>query len=253
MIEDKQDVAVRERAPGDSRRLAGQIRSMGELDVEDKDRMFVLFSRYFRDVDRAGFERDLEEKEGCVLLRGGRSGRIQGFSTFVRIEKTVGREHLVSVYSGDTIIDHKYWGETELFRVWGRYVYELSENMPHASVYWFLITSGYKTYRFLPIFFREFYPTYTCATPANMQRRLDAFASHKFPTEYDARSGIVRLAGATPLREGVADVTANRLKDPHVAHFVRTNPGYVNGDNLACLAKIDGANLTSAARRMLGR
>ena len=67
-------------------------------------------------------------------------------------ENVVDGERLVGVFSGDTIIDQEYWGETELFRVWGEHVYELSERTPYASVYWFLITSGYKTYRFLPIF-----------------------------------------------------------------------------------------------------
>jgi hypothetical protein len=119
-------------------------------------------------------------------------------------------------------------------------------------VYWLLISSGYKTYRFLPVFFREFYPTYERPTPPAIKRRLDALAQLKFPSEYDPHRGVVRLTASAPLRAGVADVTEQRLRDPHVAFFVQANPGHVYGHELACLTELTQANLTAAGRRMIG-
>jgi hypothetical protein len=74
----------------------------------------------------------------------------------------------------------------------------------------------------------------------------------KFGDEYHKESGVVRLRTATPLREGVADVTEQRLRDPRVAFFAQRNPGYLEGDELACLTEISRANLTRAGERMLG-
>ena len=50
----------------------------------------------------------------------------------------------------------------------------------------------------------------------------------------------------------VADVTPERLRDPHVAFFVRRNPGHARGDELCCLAPLTRANFTPAAYRVIG-
>ena len=78
--------------------------------------------------------------------------------------------------------------------------------MPGAAVYWFLICSGYRTYRFLPVFFREFFPTHRRPTPAGARRVLDTLATRKFPTTYDATAGVIRPRPAARLRPGVAEV-----------------------------------------------
>jgi hypothetical protein len=123
---------------------------------------------------------------------------------------------------------------------------------PEARVYWFLICSGYKTWRFLPVFFREFYPNPDAPTPAHVQNILDALGERKFGIEYHKETGIVRLRTATPLREGVADVTEQRMRDPRIVFFTQKNPGYLQGDELACLTEISRTNLTRAGERMVG-
>ena len=87
-------------------------------------------------------------------------------------------------------------------------------------------------------------------TPPDVQAMLDTFAVAKFGSEYDPASGVVRLRHATPLREGVADLTAERLRDPLVAFFAERNPGHARGDELACLTEIARSNLTRAGERM---
>ena len=55
----------------------------------------------------------------------------------------------------------------------------LLDARPRAEFYWFLISKGYKTYRFLPLFFREFYPRHDAPTPAWAKEILDALGRHK--------------------------------------------------------------------------
>lgn len=232
-------------------RLRGYVQPVGALSPATRQPMYRLLARYFAGVSEAAFAADLAEKEAVILLEDQVTGELQGFSTLMRLALVVEGEPLVAFFSGDTIIARDYWGESVLPRLWARYVFGVAATLPERA-YWFLISSGYKTYRFLPLFFREFYPTHECPTPPAMQRRLDAIARHKFPQGYDPASGIVRLPHATPLHPDVAAIEARRLRDPHVAFFVAANPGHAQGDELACLTEISPANLTRAGRRMLG-
>ena len=217
--------------------------------------MYALLQRYFSGTTRARFEADLREKESVILLRDAMSGQIQGFSTLMRLRARIDEEEIVAFFSGDTIIDREYWGETVLSRIWGQTVFAEADRIvaerPGTAVYWFLICSGYKTWRFLPVFFQKFYPNADGPTPPHFQRILDTLGACKFGDEYLTGSGIVRFRAASPLRHGVADLTEERLRDPHIAFFARMNPGHAEGDELACLAELSRANLTRAAQRMM--
>jgi hypothetical protein len=242
--------------PAGGRKLAGSVVPRASLSAAERAEMYRLFETYFAGTSREQFEADLAEKETVVLLRTAESETIQGFSTLMRIEALVDERNIVAFFSGDTIVAREYWGEPELSKLWSGTVFAEADRIraknPETRVYWFLICSGYKTWRFLPVFFREFYPHPEAATPAKIQKILDALGERKFGAEYCKETGVVRLRSATPLREGVADVTEPRLRDPRVAFFVRMNPGYLQGDELACLAELCRANLTRAGERMLG-
>lgn len=232
-------------------RLGGEVRAVAELSTDERAQMYALLTRYFAHTSRAQFDRDLAEKDWAILLRDA-AGRIQGFSTLMRFQMTIDGEPAVVFFSGDTIISREFWGETALPRLWGRHVFSLADQIRDARAYWFLICSGYKTYRYLPLFFREFYPSCARATPPHIQRLVDEFGRAKFGDEYDASSGVIRFKLAAPLQAGVADITPQRMKDPDVAFFVAANPGHGNGDELACLAELTRGNLTPAGARFVG-
>jgi hypothetical protein len=217
--------------------------------------MYELLESYFAGTDRARFDADLQEKDLVILLRDAATGRVQGFSTLMRMCDRVDGRDVIAFFSGDTIVDRDYWGETELSRAWGQTVYaevdRIRADRPDASIYWFLICSGYKTWRFLPVFFRRFYPNPSEATPDRMRRIADALAAKKFGDEYRPDAGVVRFRRAMPLRHGVASVTPERLRDARVAFFVEKNPGHACGDELVCLAELTRENLTRAGERMV--
>lgn len=212
-----------------------------ELTRRDRDAMFALYTSYFATTDRISFERDLAEKDWVVLLCDD-DGNIDGFSTLMRMR--VGRATVF--FSGDTIVARHRWATFDLPRLWSRHVFaEADEN-----TYWFLISSGYRTYRCLPVFFRDFVPR--PGGNAAMKPLLDEIATAKFGDAYDPRTGVIRLATPAPLREGVSDPEL-RLKNPHVRFFVEANPGHAEGDELACLVRISVDNVTPAGLRMIGR
>jgi hypothetical protein len=212
--------------------------------------MFNLFRDYY-EADFDNFQQDLSNKNWVILLRDTEAGSIQGFSTLAFSKSTTKGGEIGVVYSGDTIIRPAYWGTPELPRAWIKNVLEIGNELP-KPLYWLLISSGYKTYRFLTVFYKEFFPRYDQPTPPEIQALIHHLAHERFGSEYDPQLGIVRFSsGATPLREGVSVATERRMKDPHVAFFVNKNTGYAEGDELVCLTQIHPDNFTPAGIRMI--
>src|SRR5262249_6615643 len=169
------------------------------------------------------------------------------------LEVEVAGRPVKALFSGDTIVAREYWGDNALSHVWGRLALSLIDSLGEGELYWFLLSKGYKTYRFLPVFFREFYPRHDVATPAWARAVLDALARSRYPDAYDSALGILRGGpGKDRLREGIAGVTPERLHDPHVRSFVGRNPGHAQGEELCCLAPLTRENFTPAAYRVLG-
>jgi hypothetical protein len=229
--------------------LESRVVAVADLDRAEIAAMYRLFDELFvasADV----FERDLAAKDWVILLNERETSTIQGFTTLAFDEVTVEGRRLSVVYSGDTLIRPACWGTPELPRSWIKTVFALSAGMCQP-LYWLLLTSGYKTYRFLPLFFAEFYPRHERPTPPETQGLLDRLAADRFGADYDREQGVVRFShGATPLKAGVAEVTAPRRRDPHVAFCLAKNPGHAAGDELVCLTRIHPDNLTAAGRRM---
>ena len=237
------------------RRLTGAVMPRTSLTPGERREMYRLFQTYFSGTTRARFEADLREKDSVILLRDACSGCIQGFSTLMRLALCADGRNVVAFFSGDTIVDREFWGETVLSRLWAETVFPEADRAaaesPGTAVYWFLISSGYKTWRFLPVFFREFYPNPDVPTPPAIADLMETLGTMKFGREYVRGSGIVRFQEATPLRRGVAEITDQRLRDPRVAFFARLNPGHGDGDELVCLAELSRSNLTKAGLRMV--
>lgn len=235
--------------------VQGDIKAVAALSASERSQMLELFGRHFNGVTEQYFAQDLAEKETVVLLKDA-SGKLGGFSSLMLLRADVDGKKLAAFYSGDTIVDPEFWGYSALSRLWSRYVFSEAKKLKKRgeveAVYWLLISSGYKTYRFLPLFYKQFYPHYQETTSACTQSILRTFARQKFAEAFDAEKGVVQFPNATPLREGVAELSPRRLKDPHIAYFLRANPGHAQGDELVCLTELSYDNVTPAGRKMLG-
>ncbi|HNV68741.1 MAG TPA: hypothetical protein PKO06_03525 [Candidatus Ozemobacteraceae bacterium] len=231
------------------RELRGSIVRVAEIATSVRDAMFGLMDEAYV-VGRESFLADLAAKDWAILLHD-QQGGLRGFTSLAVMDADVGDRSIRALFSGDTIIQPEFWGSLELPRVWGRFMLQAIEEAGARELYWFLISSGYKTYRFLPVFFREFFPRFDCPTPNDLQAILDSIGEKRFHARFDRERGIIRLEHPTPLRPGIADLTPERLQDPHVAFFVDRNPGYDRGEELACIARLTVDNLRPFIRRAL--
>lgn len=222
-----------------------------DLDDSEKEAMLGLLSAHFSGVTRERFESDLAEKNWALLLE--EDGRLRGFSTLLIYETAPpDGEPVTVVYSGDTIVEPGAWGTAALPKSWIAAVRALRERYPRGRLWWLLLTSGFRTYRFLPVFWREFWPHHDATTPPEARELLNFLATGRFGACFSPETGVVRFPEPQVLREGLDEIPEGRLDDPHVAFFLQKNPGWVRGDELACLTELAEGNLTPAGRRMWG-
>lgn len=212
--------------------------------------MLLMMQRHYDGVERERFLSDLRAKDWVILLRD--RGKLCGFSTQALLSLEFQGRTVRVLFSGDTIIDRECWGSLALPLAWGRLMLRLLGERPEQPLYWLLTSKGYKTYRFLPVFFRTFQPSLSAA-PSPFDEALRHFAATRlFGLRYNVQRGILPAEeSAQRLKPGVADLDFRRLHDPHVAFFQRLNPEHSLGDELVCLARFHPENLTQFICRQL--
>ena len=233
-----------EAAPATTARLE----SREQLSRGDLENMYSLLSRHFDGVTSEQFNRDLVEKNWVILLE--RSARLVGFTTILAYETRFDGNPVSVIYSGDTIVAPDVWNTLMLPRKWIEAVAMLRERYPSGRYIWLLITSGFRTYRFLPTFWREFFPRFDLDTPGGEKKLIDHLAGERFGDQYIAASGIVRFRKPQRLRGPLAEIPSGRIEDPHIEFFASRNPGHAQGDELVCLTELAPQNLTIAGRRI---
>ncbi len=232
--------------------MKGKVVERSRLDARTGRAMYDLFARQFRNVPWEQFLADLDEKNWVLLLHD-EAGALRGFSSLHVYDRTIDNHERTIVYSGDTVVDKQAWRDSALSYCWMGTIDYLRRLYGRDKLYWFLLVSGYRTYRFLPVYSRVFYPRYDKPTPVGIQSTIDCLARERFGDRYDAQTGIVRLAVPPVLADGFRGIPGNRLGDPHIRFFAERNPGHERGDELVCFSTLIEEDLTPIGRRMWAR
>lgn len=228
--------------------MNGELVPRSALGDAELDAMYQLFETHFDNVSEQRFRADLGEKQWIVRIRAG--GTLFGFTSL----KYLCTEHAGTVlkvlYSGDTIVAPAARFSTVFARSWIQAVRRLSAYYDASDMRWLLLVSGFRTYRFLPVFWKTFLPSCTDDAPPLEHERMRTVARATFGSRYDAAAGIVRFAEPQICRADAEGIAAHRLGNPHVKFFVACNPGYARGDELVCWTRLSPENLTPAGLRM---
>lgn len=223
--------------------LACRVCPPAELTAGDRQQMYRLMAEHYQNVDAADFDRDLAEKEWVIVTSDSDRG-VLGFTTLMRLVAQDGDLQLVALFSGDTILDPDVWGARGWARALGRLAGRMIREIQGPQVYWLLLTATPRTYRFLPTFVNEYYPRSGVPTPAIYRRHMEQLARQKFPHEFDAAAGIVRTHRPLSVREQRVELSTADPTDEYAAFFERSNPGYLHGDYLVCIADLSPDNYT---------
>ena len=229
--------------------MKGKLVRRSKIDAESLHCMYALFCTQFNNVSYAQFMDDLEQKNWILLLyRDDYS--LSGFSSMHLYDITIDARELSVVYSGDTVVDSDTWSDSALSYYWMGAIDYLQRLHKKERLYWFLLVSGYRTYRFLPVYSRVYFPRYDQPTPDDIQSIMHTLAKARFGDRYDAQAGVVRLRVPAILKDDYRGIPANRLKDPHIAFFAERNPGHEQGDELVCFSSLSEDNCTRIGLRM---
>lgn len=211
-----------------------EVVPVGELEAAQLRLLQQLYEAHYGGLH--SFARDLCEKDWVLLLRA--EGQVVGFSSLQRRQQA----GFVVYFSGDTLVLPGHRHSYDLPRLWGRFVFQRVAQEQQPCL-WFLICAGFRTYRFLPVFFKRFYPRFDEATPPDTRELLERLARERYGELYE--NGIIRLS--SPSLEELPE----RQLDAHARFFLERNPGWREGHELACLTWLERSNLTRAGERMV--
>lgn len=224
--------------------------SIKELSNLDEEQMFALLNSHFKGVKRDVFNNDLDSKNWVILIKDEQTLELKGFSTLLMYDTCFEGENISIVFSGDTIVDPSAWSSSALSTGWISSINKLRNEYCKGKLYWLLISGGYRTYRLLPLFWKEFYPRYDSLTPEHILRLMQDLSVKRFGENYNIKTGVVSFPHPHILRDELHGIPTQRLQDPHIQFFQMLNPGHVYGDELVCFTEICEENLTRAGRRM---
>jgi hypothetical protein len=230
-------------------KLRSLVRECSALSHGDVAAMALLFDRYYEGGAPAQFAKDLAGKTHVIELRDRDS--LCGFSTLCMydLEDAGGQPSPIRIiFSGDTIIDQAYWGEQALALAFCRFAGAVKAADPTRPLYWLLISKGHRTYRYLHLFARSYYPRHDGAGPPALARLAADVARRRFGAAYEHAQGLVRFGpAATRLRTQWHDERSAMRPSPAISYFLQRNPQYALGDELVCLCELETSNLRSFA------
>lgn len=225
------------------------FKQVSELTKKELDDIVNLYLSYYDGSSSWNVISDMQRKTEILLLKY--EGQLVGFTSFELYKFRFDGEEKQIIYSGDTVVHHKHWGQQALSRAWIRYIGQLKQLLNNTPIYWFLIVKGHRTYKFLPAFTKSFFPHWE-VDRSDLKPLLDALAKEKFADSYDEISGLIRFEKSMGhLKQEIAVISDNELKKDSVNFFVRSNPNYHMGDELACICEFDDANLRPLTKRIL--
>lgn len=235
--------------------MKAQLLKTNALSDGHVDAIACLLKQSFDGVSRQGVLDDLSNKTHVLLLY--QDSHLAGVSTLAVYPATHPDGQPVEVVcSGDTVVAKDAWGTPALARSWIQAVRSLGSAEDGSSLYWLLICSGFRTFRFLPVFFKTYWPSddhEKNEQPESLRQWAHALATDRFGPLFNAHTGIVRFPQPQTLCEGLAEIPPGRKQQSDVARFLSLNPTHAEGDELVCLCSLAHDNLTPAGQRMLGQ
>jgi hypothetical protein len=214
-------------------------------------RMHELMETCYDHVSSDRFREDLARKDWILVLPDP-AGRIQGFSTLALNPCGLEESGYDVLYSGDTVIHPEYWGGQSLVRGFFDTAGSILSNRG-KPLFWYLLSKGHRTYMYLPLFFKRYFPAVEQSREFPMGSSLAAFFSERlFPGNWQPDRGVLHFSERHgQVNEALAEDTRSRAGHPQVDFFMERNPGFAEGDELVCVAELSPENLRRPSTRLL--
>jgi len=224
--------------------LHGKCVTVDRLSDDLRRAMQDLFMTTYDGVDSAKFQSDLAAKSHVLLIYDS-DDRLRGFSTIVVWNHSFNGRRINLLFSGDTVIERGAWGHMALVVSFLKFFGANDAAEPDMPLYWLLTTKGHRTYRYLPLMFKHFWPNWKDDRQTELDGELAKDVGNAFfPGSFDAERGIVALQGHYErLKPEFAIVPKKDMKRTDVRYFLERNPNYASGEELLCLVRLSEENV----------
>lgn len=219
-----------------------------ELDAPMRRAMCDLYMTCYEATTPEQFEQDLIHKDEALLLHVG--SQLVGFTTLRVFDAIWQGEAIRVVFSGDTVVDRRHWGQQTLSLHWVRRMGQIKRARPDKRLVWLLLVKGHRTYRYLHVFAKRFYPR-----EGEHDASLAALSTHlaqlEFLGDYNPESGLVEFVPSRgQLKPALAEARPEEMCRPGVAYFLQRNPGYRLGHELVCVCDVEEDNMKPMTLRL---
>jgi hypothetical protein len=222
--------------------------SINEIEIK---RMYFLMQENYDYILFENFKKDLINKDYVGLLIDN-NNTIQGFTTYALNPKNYSHKKYNILFSGDTVIAEDFTGTQELTKGWGKTVGFFIKKYPQKKLLWYLMSKGYKTYLYLPFFFQKYYPALEKSrNDIRLKKIINEFSNLIYPDCWEEKLGIIKFKNKLgQVKEKHISKSIDK-KNKHIDFFLEKNPGYIDGDELVCMAEVDIDNLLRFPKMML--
>jgi hypothetical protein len=221
---------------------------VADLAEHDRRALVKLYLSYYDGTDEIQVLLDLSSKSEVLQLFY--HDVLVGFTTLQVYDILWEGRDIRIVYSGDTVVEKRHWGQQVLAFEWIVRMGELHREKPEITLYWFLIVKGHRTFRYLPAFVKSFYPHWS-VDRSDLKSLADYLAVQKFGHDYNPVSGIVEFPESRGhLKDEIALPRSQELTKDAVCFFLHRNPGYRYGHELVCLCELTEENMKPFTRRI---
>jgi hypothetical protein len=213
--------------------------------------MAALYLQNYEGTSEAIFRTDLAAKDEVILLC--HDQQLVGFTTLKLYERTWRDRPVLIVYSGDTIVSPQHWGQQELASAWISRIGRIKRNAPDRHLFWFLLVKGHRTFKYLSVFGKSFFPHWLDKRD-DLKQLADQLASEKFGGNYDPEAGVVKFPDSRGhLKAAIANPSPAELKKEATQFFLDKNPGFRLGHELVCVCELELFNMKPLTARIFRR
>lgn len=226
--------------------LKARYLPLSKVSVPVMRRMYEIYSGYYENISLDIFCRDMVEKSGVILVEEKPTKRVVGFSTLKTLDMNVAGRRVKGVFSGDTIIEEKYWGSRALQVTFFLRMIREKLRHPFRPLFWLLISKGYKTYLLMANNFHNYYP-HPEGKSDQLAPLVNSYCERLFADYYCEDKKLLDFGdGYTHLKSDVANITAEmRQANEKIQFFETCNPTWNRGTELPCIGEINFSLLLS--------
>lgn len=220
-------------------KLSACFKKIEYISVPQLLEMHKVFVQYYHNADLHNFVTDMGKKTGVILLQDRNSEKIVGFSTWTELDIVRNDERSIGIFSGDTVVEKEFWGNKELQKTFVKQLLKTKIKNPKTSVFWLLISKGYKTYLLLTNNFPKHYPSHA-KNNIKLESIVDEYCQQLYPSAYNKEQRLLNFGNDYQyLKDDVAEITTEMTEENlEIRHFTKLNPSWQQGTELPCVGEV---------------